>query len=90
MTITFQLPSDLEAHLRHDDIDLNAEAREAFLIDLYRRGKLSHHSLSNALGLDRLQTEDALHKHHVTEDLGTLEDYLSDAKTLQQLRDSGR
>jgi predicted HTH domain antitoxin len=90
MAVTFQLPSDLERSLRHDFKDLEGEAKEAFLVDLYRRGNLSHLALSQALGLDRFETEDLLHKHNVTEDLGTLEDYLEDARTLEKLRATGR
>ncbi len=90
MAVSFQLPTDLEKNLRHDLKDLEGQAKEAFLVTLYRQGKLTHLALSQALGLDRFETEDVLHKHNVTEDLGTLEDYLSDARTLEALRASGR
>jgi predicted HTH domain antitoxin len=90
MSVTFQLPSDLEQNLRHDLKDLEGEAKEAFLVALYRQGKLSHLALSQALSLDRFETEDLLHKHNVTEDLGTMEDYLEDARTLEKLRAAGR
>ena len=66
------------------------EAKEALLVALYRQGKLSHLALSQALGIDRFETEDLLHKHNVTEDLGTVEDYLEDARTLEKLRATGR
>jgi hypothetical protein len=89
MAVTIQLPPALEQHLRHDVRDLDAEAKEALLVSLYRQGKLSHLALCEALGLDRIETEQILHKHHVTEDLGTLDDYLQDAKALEQLRASG-
>jgi len=90
MAVTFQLPSDLEQDLRHDLHDLDAEAKKALLVTLYRQGKLSRAALSQALGLDRFETEDLLHAHHVIEDLGTIEDYLADARTLEQLRNAGR
>jgi len=89
MAVTFELPSDLEQTLRHDLKDLDSEAKEAFLVTLYRQGKLSHVGLSQALGLDRIETEEVLHKHHVTEDLGTLDDYLQEARTLEDLRATG-
>ena len=90
MAVSFQLPTDLEHELRSDLRDLDAEAKEALLVSLYRQGKLSHLALSQALGLDRFETEDVLRKHNVTEDLGTLEDYLSDAATLAKLRTNTR
>ena len=90
MAVSFQLPTDLERELRTDLRDLDAEAKEALLVALYRRGKLSHFALSNALGLDRFETEEVLRKHNVTEDLGTVEEYLSDAAALAQLRTAQR
>jgi predicted HTH domain antitoxin len=90
MAVSFQLPPDLEHDLRSDLRDLDAEAKEALLVSLYRRGKLSHLALSKALGLDRFETEDVLRKHNVTEDLGGVEDYLSDAATLAKLRNNTR
>ena len=90
MTVSFQLPTDLEQELRGRLRDLDAEAREALLVSLYRQGKLSHLALSKAVGLDRFETEDVLRKHNVTEDLGTVDDYLADAATLAELRKSTR
>jgi hypothetical protein len=90
MSVSFQLPSDLERSLRHDLRDLDAEANEAFLVTLYRQRSLTHFELAHALGLDRFETEDVLHRHNVTEDLGTVEEYLAEARSLQELRASGR
>lgn len=90
MAVSFQLPKDLEHDLRTDLLDLDAEAKEALLVSLYRRGKLSHFALAKALGLDRFETEDVLRRHNITEDLGTVEDYLSDAATLAKLRNDTR
>jgi predicted HTH domain antitoxin len=90
MSISFQLPLELERDLRQKVADLDSEAKEALLVDLYRRGKLTHLALSEALGMDRFETEDVLHKHNVTEDLGTVDDYLSDARWLEKLRNDRR
>ena len=86
MTVNFQLPEELEQSLGGDAADVGAQAKEAFLVSLYRQGKLTHVTLAEALGLDRFQTEELLHKHHVTEDLGTLEEYLADGQALKELR----
>lgn len=90
MAVTFQLPTDLEHELRHDLRDLDGEAKEALLVALYRQGKLSHYALSRALGLDRFETEDVLHKHNVTEDLGTVEEHLAEVRAVEQLRTTQR
>jgi predicted HTH domain antitoxin len=90
MAVNFQLPTDLEHALRGDLRDLDAEAKEALLVSLYRQRKLSHLTLAKALGLDRFETEEVLRKHNVTEDLGTVGEYLSDAAMLAQLRKSTR
>ena len=86
MAVSFELPEELEKTLRNHNPNLDAEARESFLVALYRSGRLSHLALSQSLGLDRFETEDLLYRHHVTEDLGTLDDYLADADTLKNLR----
>lgn len=90
MAVTFQLPSELEKTLRHDVPDVELQAKEAFLVSLYRQGKVSHHDLAQTLGLDRFETEELLHKHHVVEDLPTTEDILADVRNLEQLRNAGR
>ena len=86
MTVTFDISSDLEQQLRRDLPNLDAAAKEAFLVSLYRQRKLTHHQLAQALGLDRFETEDVLHRHNVTEDLGTAEDVLAEVRALEKLR----
>ena len=51
MAVSFQLPTELEHGLRRELRDLDAEAKEALLVSLYRQGRLSHLALSQALGL---------------------------------------
>jgi hypothetical protein len=77
MAVTVQLPTDLEARLRAQTPNLDAEAKEAMLVELYRQDKLSHCELSQALGLDRFATDGVLKKHKVTEDLPTDEEHLA-------------
>jgi predicted HTH domain antitoxin len=75
MAVTIQLPADVEQRLRAETPDLESEAREAMLVELYRQDKLSHYELSQALGLDRFETDGVLKKHNVTEDLPTDKEY---------------
>ncbi|HEY2759866.1 MAG TPA: UPF0175 family protein, partial [Pirellulales bacterium] len=68
MSISFELPADIEKQLRDELGDLNQVAKEAALVELYREAKLTHHQLGLALGLDRFEVEACLKRHIVTED----------------------
>jgi predicted HTH domain antitoxin len=85
MAITFQLPADVEKRLRAESPDLDAEAREASSLELFRRGKLSHFELSQVLGLDRFQTDAYLIQHKVYEGSLTAEDLEADKQTLDRV-----
>ena len=50
-TVSFQLPDDVEQHLRRELGDLDAIAKEAALVELYRQGQLSHGKLAEGLGI---------------------------------------
>ncbi len=43
MTISFELPQDIEHELSTNGADLYGEAREAFLVELYRLDRITHH-----------------------------------------------
>jgi hypothetical protein len=85
MAVTFQLPADIEKRLRAESLDLDAEAREASALELFRRGKLSHLELSQVLGLDRFQTDAYLIQHKVYEGSPTAEDLEADKQTLDRV-----
>jgi predicted HTH domain antitoxin len=85
MAVIVELPSEVELRLRADTPDLESEAKEAMLVELYRQDKLSHYELSLALGLDRFETDAVLKKHNVTEDLPTLDELEEDLQVLRQL-----
>lgn len=63
MTISFERPQAIEQELRTGADDLSREAKEAFLIELYRQEKIAQHQLAEALGLDRYETDGALKRH---------------------------
>jgi len=65
VTITFEIPHDIERDLSADGTDLNDEAREAFLVELYRRHKISQHQLGMALGVDDFEADEILKRHGV-------------------------
>lgn len=85
LTITLNLPANIERELLATTPDLDSAATEALLVSLYRQRKLSLLELSKALDLDRFETENILAKHNVIEDLGAPEEYLDDARKLSEL-----
>jgi hypothetical protein len=66
MTISFEIPQEIEQELSHKRADLSREAREAFLVELYRQDRITHHQLAVGLGLSRLETEGVLKRHKVS------------------------
>lgn len=84
MSVTFQLPKELESDLRSQIEDLDSEAKESLLVELYRRDKITRIQLSQALAIDRLETDALLKEHNVTEDLLTLEEFEEDLANLQR------
>jgi hypothetical protein len=75
MAISFELPSEVERHLREELNDLDHVAKESALVELYRQRKLSHHELATALGLGRLELDGVLKEHGVTEDSVTVQEF---------------
>ena len=86
MTVKFDLPATAENALRRDGADANMAAREAVLVELYRRRDLTHFQLSQAMGMTRLQTDGLLKKHGVTEDLVGLDEFQREAASLREGR----
>jgi len=66
MTITFELPIEIEQNLRREFNNLDQAAKEAAIIELYRQEKLTHHELATALGLSRFDADALLKCHGVT------------------------
>src|SRR5262249_9117800 len=87
MTISFalNLPPDIEERLRAEDPDLSRTVREAFAVDLFRRGFLTHHGLGQTLGLDRFEIDALLKRHGATEHSLTHGDVDADVQRLDHL-----
>jgi predicted HTH domain antitoxin len=85
MALTIELPADVEERLRAENPNLDAEAKEAMLIELYRQEKLSRYELSLALGINRFEVDGLLKKHKVTIDLPTPEEMEEDLRRLRAL-----
>jgi hypothetical protein len=64
VTVTVELPGDLEAVLRRNvQGDLNAYAREALAVQMYRDRKLTHAQLQQFLGVSSYEADTILKKH---------------------------
>ena len=66
MNISFELPQDIDEQIRTEGADLNGEARAAYLVELYRQERITHHQLAEALGLGRLETDGLLKRYEVS------------------------
>ncbi|MDX1963176.1 MAG: UPF0175 family protein [Pirellulales bacterium] len=87
MSVTFDLPPELELQLRQDLANLDLLAKEAAMVELYRLGKLSHVELSTVLRLDRFATDALLKQYHVIEDLQSVEEFKAESEALHKLLD---
>ena len=85
LTVTLNLPPDLEERLRQNTPDLNNDVKEAYVLELFRLGTLGHYELSRILGLDRFETDAYLKRHNVFEGSLTAEDLETDLRTLHDL-----
>ena len=74
MTISFELPQDIEQLVSTIGADLNDLAREALLVELYREKRITQHQLGQALGLGDYDTDGVLRRYGVGYDL-TLEEF---------------
>ena len=63
--IRFDIPDQIERCLGDDAEGLARTAREAFLVDLYRTRRITHHQLAEALLLGRIETDGILKRHGV-------------------------
>ena len=85
MTISFELPREIEQQIRKNVADLDRDARESCLVDLYRQDLITHYQLAQALGLSRYETDGVLKRHQVTM-LVTAEEMRAQAASLRGVR----
>jgi predicted HTH domain antitoxin len=85
MSITFEIPRDIEQQLRTSAPDLSRKAREALLVELYREHEISHRQLGEALGLERYETDGVLKKYGVGLNI-SVEEMKAEAGLLRDVR----
>lgn len=83
MNISFELPPSIEQAISANGADLSGEAREAYLVELYRQDRIADHQLADALGLGRLETEAVLKRHEVSSGV-TAEEMRAQAAALRE------
>jgi hypothetical protein len=84
LNVTLDLPPEVEAKVRREGGSLDDEVKEAYVLELFRRGTLSHFELSQALELDRIETDAFLKRHGVFEGSLRSEDLEADWQTVQR------
>ncbi len=85
LNVTLDFPLDLEEKVRQDSPNLAADVKEAYALELFRRGKLTHYELSRVLGLDRVETDAWLKRRQVFEGSLTMADLEGDRQTLDRV-----
>lgn len=83
MSITFQLEGELEEQFRRDFGDLEQTAREALLIEAYRRGKLSIGRLADTLGIRVIEADAWLAERGIPLNY-SITDFHTDLQTLRE------
>jgi hypothetical protein len=84
-TVSVNVPPEIERQLQETLSTLTAVAREAVVVDLFRKGILTHFQLGQALGLDRFETDALLKRHQVTERALTHDEVDSDRRSINEL-----
>ncbi|MBK8095565.1 MAG: UPF0175 family protein [Planctomycetes bacterium] len=82
-TISFDIPQELAASLARFGPDISRTAKEAFLVDLYRRRAITIRALREVLGLARIEVDAVLARHEVSHDL-SVEEFDAQADVLRQ------
>ncbi len=90
VAIQLQLPEDLVAQIRAQSSNLDREVTEAYALELFRQGRITHHQLGEALGLDRFETDAYLKSRNAFEGSYAMADLEADRRTLDLFYKKGR
>lgn len=69
MTISFEIPQEIEQQIRADGVDLVRDAKEVYLMEQYRQAKITHRQLEEALDLSFHEVEELLKRRDMGQDL---------------------
>jgi predicted HTH domain antitoxin len=90
LNVTLDSPLDVEERVRQQSPNLAADVKEAYALELFRRGKLTHYELSRVLGLNRVETDAWLKQRQVFEGSLTMADLELDRQTLDRVMAKAR
>ena len=85
LTVTLNLPPEVEKKLRRETPDLESDVRQAYALDLFRRGIISHFDLAALLGIDRFETDALLKRHNIFEGAPSMANLEADARMLERV-----
>ncbi len=85
MSVSFELPQDIESELRTNGVDPSREARELYLLALYRQDRISHAQLREALGVSFHEAERLIKEHGAGHDL-PVEEFEAERELLRKAR----
>ncbi len=69
MTISFEIPQEIEQQIRMTGVDLGRDAKEVYLMQQYRQAKITHRQLEEALDLSFHATEQLLKQRGMGQDI---------------------
>lgn len=79
------VPSEVADAISRSGRNVTQLFTEAALVELYRLSVLTHHELSQALGVDRFATDAVLNAHAVTSDLPTIDEHNRQVDEIRQM-----
>jgi predicted HTH domain antitoxin len=84
VSISFELPSEVEQHLQVALGDLGLAAKQSLLMDAYRLGQISIGGLAKTLGMGVIEAQQWLTDQGVPQNYG-LEAFQADVRTIERL-----
>jgi hypothetical protein len=85
MTISFEIPHEIEQQIRTTGMDLGRDAKEVYLMEQYRQAKITHRQLEAALELSFYDTEQLLKQRGMGQDLD-IEEFEAGRELLREAR----
>jgi hypothetical protein len=85
MTISFEIPREIEQQICAGGVDLSRDAKEVYLMEQYRQAKISHRQLEESLDLSFHETEQLLKQRGMGQDVD-IEEFEAGRELLRKAR----